>query len=131
MTIFQKEQVKQRRLSGDSYGLIAAELNISEGTVKTFCRRNNIGLSIQTSKNNTVCLQCGLSLTHTPHKRQKKFCSDKCRLAWWNSHQDQVNRKANYNFICIVCGKEFTAYGDNDRRFCSRACFGLSRKVAK
>lgn len=27
-------------------------------------------------------------------RKEKKFCSDKCRNKWWNAHLDQVDRRA-------------------------------------
>ena len=29
------------------------------------------------------CKNCGGKLEHTPGRKPKKFCSDKCRMAWW------------------------------------------------
>lgn len=52
----------------------------------------------------------------------KKFCSDRCRMKWWNSHLDQVQRKANYDFVCPVCKKPFTVYGNANRKYCSHEC---------
>jgi len=43
MKYLQKEQITQMRSEGFSYAKIAAALGISENTVKSFCRRNNLG----------------------------------------------------------------------------------------
>ena len=53
----------------------------------------------------------------------RKFCSDACRTAWWNSHPDCVDRKAVYAYTCAHCGKPFTAYGNKERKYCSRNCY--------
>ena len=42
MTDAQKEQVRYLRCEGLGYGAIATRLGISENTVKSFCRRNNL-----------------------------------------------------------------------------------------
>ncbi|MDR0883423.1 MAG: hypothetical protein LBN05_02285 [Oscillospiraceae bacterium] len=60
----------------------------------------------------------------------RRFCCDACRLAWWKAHPKQVNRKAIYKYICPVCHKAFTAYGNNHRIYCSRKCYGKSRVKA-
>jgi endogenous inhibitor of DNA gyrase (YacG/DUF329 family) len=126
MTPLQKVQITEMRERGDGYGAIAAALNIAEGTVKSYCRRN---LAAQPAEVSPACPQCGAALTLTPRKRLKRFCSDKCRLAWWKSHPEKLNRKAVYSFNCTVCGKPFTAYGNAHRKYCSRACYGLSRRA--
>jgi hypothetical protein len=59
----------------------------------------------------------------TPAGRRKKFCSDECRVKWWNAHQNQVSRKAVYEFTCAYCGKSFTVYGNNHRKYCSHDCY--------
>ena len=46
---------------------------------------------------------------------------------WWNSHAEQVKRKALYPFKCAACGKEFTAYGNTHRRYCSHGCYCKDR----
>ena len=42
---------------------------------------------------------------------------------WWNSHLDLVKRKAIYHFTCPTCGREFTAYGNAHRKYCSHSCY--------
>jgi endogenous inhibitor of DNA gyrase (YacG/DUF329 family) len=133
MTSLQKERIALLRGKGESYAKIAATLNISENTVKSFCRRNNLGasklteLSLQTKE---VCKFCGKPLMHTPKAKRKRFCSDKCRMAWWNAHPEAVNHKAVYHFKCMVCGASFESYGNAHRKYCSRACYGAARRVS-
>ena len=46
-----------------------------------------------------ICPQCGKTvIQRTGHK--KKFCSDRCRMDYWNSHQERVSRKAYYSPVC-------------------------------
>ena len=69
------------------------------------------------------CRYCGAPITQTPGRKEKKFCSDRCRNRWWNEHLDLVDRRANYEFVCQTCGKPFTAYGNAHRKYCSRDCY--------
>jgi endogenous inhibitor of DNA gyrase (YacG/DUF329 family) len=60
-------------------------------------------------------------------RKEKKFCSDKCRMTWWNRHLDKVKRKAVYEYICPHCGKPFTVYGNSHRKYCSHECYVADR----
>ncbi|MHB1652329.1 MAG: RNA polymerase subunit sigma-70 [Desulfitobacteriaceae bacterium] len=128
----QKEKIKQMRGEGFSYSKIAATLGISENTVKSFCRRHNlggIGMGNANQADGVLCCHCGMPLTHTVGAKQKRFCSDKCRMAWWNTHPEAVMRKALYPFTCAHCGTVFESYGNKKRRYCSRTCYGKSKAV--
>lgn len=103
-----------------SYVEIGRRLDLSKDTVATFCRRNGLG---NNAKHTLFCKNCGKPIQVTPHRKPKKFCSDACRTAWWNSHPECVNRKAIYHFVCACCGKNFTAYGNRGRKYCSHACY--------
>ncbi len=59
--------------------------------------------------------------------QHQKFCSDKCRMAWWKAHPDQLNRKAIYHMVCAHCGQPFDSYGNSHRKYCSRACYDAVR----
>lgn len=131
MTEKKKNEIRELRETGYSYKQIAELLAISENTVKSFCRRNNLG-GINGKKNckrqeQSKCIFCGKNLIRTPGKKAKKFCSDICRYQWWNSHLDQVNRKANYECICMKCGKTFISYGNKNRKYCSHECYTKKR----
>ena len=134
MTNPQKERIAHLRGRGESYSKIAAALRLSENTVKSFCRRNKLGADIAAghtadTKNNGLCGSCGGPLIHTPGAKKRRFCSDGCRMAWWNTHPEAVNRKAVYRFVCPACGTDFESYGNARRKYCSRACFGAARRV--
>lgn len=131
MTTAQKERIEYLRGKGDSYAAIAADLGMSENTVKSYCRRNNISVSInqELPVDTDACANCGIPLQHMRGSKQKRFCSDKCRMAWWKAHPEAVNRRALYHFVCPICGTEFESYGNARRRYCSRACFGQSRRA--
>lgn len=130
MTEGQKTQIANLRGEGYGYVRIAQALGISENTVKSFCRRKKLTgkaasqtMSAMTKDGNYFCLCCGKEVAQTPGRKEKKFCSDRCRNKWWNSHLDRVKRKANYEFICPQCRKPFTAYGNAKRKYCSHECY--------
>ena len=78
------------------------------------------------------CKNCGKVMAQPVGRKVKHFCSDKCRMAWWNSHREQVQKKAYYTLTCVHCGKEFESYGNQKRKYCSRDCyFSAQRHSAK
>ena len=134
MTELQKQRITEMRTRGDSYSQIATTLDISVNTVKSFCRRNNL-MDNAPAKPTMInddkhCKQCGQELVQQPKKKQRKFCSDECRAAWWVAHPDELNRKATYNFSCACCGKSFTAYGNKGRKYCTHTCY-VARRFGK
>ena len=132
MTTAQKQRIEFLRGKGESYASIADDLGISENTVKSYCRRNNIDIAIKQEQSvaTNTCSNCGCPLRHTPGAKHKRFCSDKCRMAWWKAHPEALDRKAVYHFVCPTCGGSFEAYGNANRKYCSRACFGVARKAS-
>jgi endogenous inhibitor of DNA gyrase (YacG/DUF329 family) len=133
MTDNQKAQIIKLRTAGNGYGTIAQTLGISLNTVKSFCRRNDINGNIEDKPSvaltgeTTACENCGREIYQIAKQKRKRFCCDKCRNTWWNSHLDQVKRKAVYDFKCPYCGKEFHIYGDKRRKYCSHACYIADR----
>jgi len=132
MTDGQKQQIIRLRAAGDGYGRIAQKVGISVNTVKSFCRRNKIEeapleQSAVFSGETTYCENCGKEIRQIAKQKKKRFCCDKCRNDWWNSHLDLVKRKAIYDFKCPHCGKEFQIYGDKRRKYCSHECFLAER----
>lgn len=128
MNSLQKDRISLLRTNGESYNRIANALGLSVNTVKSYCRRNNISCNAPivtpiTYIDQAFCRQCGNVLPQTPHKKTLKFCSDECRVKWWNAHPDKVNKKAIYSFTCVHCEKSFTAYGNSSRKYCSHECY--------
>ncbi len=124
MTNQQKETIRAMHLQGISYVKISKELGILNNTVRSYCRRNSLG---EKAKNTVVCKQCGKLIKIVPKQKPRLFCSDICRTAWWNSHQECVNRKAVYEYTCAHCGRAFTAYGNQNRKYCSHSCYIADR----
>ena len=101
MTNQQKDQITALRSQRFGYATIAKAVGLKKDTVVAYCRK--IGLTGTKATDNSridldadFCLQCGALLTQTPGRKRIKFCSDKCRVTWWNSHPERVNRKAVY-----------------------------------
>jgi endogenous inhibitor of DNA gyrase (YacG/DUF329 family) len=133
MTRKQITQVDEMRLYGKSISTIANVLGVSENTIKSYCRRKKTIVNPITPTNIAPdiksCPQCGCFIKHTPGVKRKRFCSDKCRMTWWNAHPDFVNRKAFYHYKCEHCSKSFKIYGNAHRKYCSRACADEARRV--
>ena len=132
MTQQQKEQIAALRREGYSFTAISDALGISKDTIKTHCRRYGLTAAAPVEKNRKVedgcfCRNCGTPLVQTEGRRLKLFCSDKCRTAWWNSHQNAPGRKAVYQYTCVKCGKPFTVYGNAHRKYCSHSCYIADR----
>ena len=130
MTDIQRRLIEKLRGEGYGYTAVADKVGMPKETVKSYCRYHNLngkrakGSETRISKK---CLFCGNDLTMTPHKRLKKYCSDTCRMAWWNSHPEKVNRKKMYEHICLLCGNTFMSKNSN-QKFCCRSCYSISRR---
>lgn len=124
MTGEQKALVSSLRASGVGYGTIAKRTGLSENTVKSYCRRNGTSeVAPAESSEPHKCRFCGAAVPQTPGRKEKKFCSDKCRNKWWNTHLDLVERRATREIACQNCGKTFMVYGKRERKYCSHACY--------
>lgn len=117
MRVQDKIAIDNMRLDGRSAADIAIALRLSPNTVRSHIRRH------PEIPNTRICLTCGKPVLQTEGRRQKKFCSDTCRMTWWNSHPEDVNRKAYYLLVCNHCGKEFECYGNKKRKYCCRECY--------
>ncbi len=131
MTVSQKQEIAKLRGRGVGYGKIALALGISQNTVKSYCRRNNISadstLSVEISEpletGTSFCEYCGKETHQIFGHKKKRFCSDACRNRWWNSHLDLVKQKAVYKYKCPSCGREFEVYGNSHQKYCSHKCY--------
>ena len=100
---------------------ISLAVGISSSTIRSHVRNHP---EIYGSK---PCWNCGQTMVQPNGRKVKHFCSDKCRMAWWNSHREQVQKKTYYTLICAHCGKEFESYGNQKRKYCSRNCYVIAR----
>ena len=112
------------KAQGYSYNEIAKELNISKSTVASFFRRNEVYDEVDALG---VCKNCEKTIIQKKKTKRKVFCSDECRVEWWNSNLDKVVRSAYYEFECATCGEKFKAYGNTKRKYCSPACYRQGR----
>jgi endogenous inhibitor of DNA gyrase (YacG/DUF329 family) len=117
-----KNKIFELRKLGKGYKSIAKELSITPSAVRNVCnsKYNNPDLY-------GICKNCGIRVKQTPGKKNRQFCSDKCRMAWWNSHSEEVKKKAFYTFTCPCCNTEFVTYGNRKRIYCSVSCASKSR----
>lgn len=131
MTDNQKDKIRRMRADGSSYSKISEFLGISENTVKSFCRRNGLGniaeKPMEVPEDANHCKHCGKSLVQLPKQKPKKFCSNECRLIWWNANRDKLSKKAFYEFKCKCCGIPFKSYGNKHRLYCSHRCYVSDR----
>lgn len=117
-----RQRVIELRRRGASYGQIANEVELSRNTVKSICRRSEMLITSPDAQALVECCEhCKTRLPRVTHRR--RFCSDKCRLDWWHAHPDRLNRKAVYTFSCNACGKDFEAYGNKHRKYCTHSCY--------
>ena len=72
------DRIHQLRVQGVPPSVIARELGLSINTIKSFIRRNpNISGTLE-------CRWCGVPVIQSPGRKQKRFCSDRCRITYWN-----------------------------------------------
>ena len=118
MTNQEKQRISELRTAGLSYQAIADETGISLGSVKMFFKRVKEAESpVQR------CEQCHQLLRQDIVRRNRRFCSDACRVRWWTEHPERI---VDHRYVCPKCGKEF--HSRKPRTYCSRACFYASRK---
>lgn len=130
MTTEEKKEITRMRKQAMGYTEIADALGISKDTVKTYCKRNNLGGVLAANperKAENACLECGKPIVQEPKHKPKKFCCKECRQKWWNAHPEKVTHKALYEFSCPNCGVSFSAYGNSKRKYCSHQCYISAR----
>ncbi|WP_085022389.1 RNA polymerase subunit sigma-70 [Anaerovibrio sp. JC8] len=120
MTNLEKRQVMDLREKGYGYIRISNELGISVNTIKSFCRRS----LVSKTDDKHYCRCCGKEVEQTKGRKEKKFCSDSCRMKWWNRNLDKVDRRTYQSKSCPNCGSEFTVYGTfSKKKYCSHSCY--------
>lgn len=124
MTETEKLRIHKLRQEGLGYKKIAAALGLPVNSVKTYLRRHPIGEDAAAIPD--FCERCGKPIIQAPHRKRKRFCSDSCRISWWNAHPDKGGKRILHTFTCAYCGRTFQS-GARDRRYCSRACYAAAR----
>ena len=98
MTEQQKSIIKTLREQNFSYNAIAKAMGVTVATVKK-------------------------QLIQREKVKHRKFCSDACRVTWWNAHPELVKRRNPHTVKCLCCGKEFTYFGIKQHKFCTHECY--------
>ena len=115
-----KAKIEAYREKGVPYAEIAEVLSLPLNTVKSYCKRHDLGSRRErTAENISLCLQCGAGIPQIPHRKVKKFCSNQCRNLWQRSHPTEIQCKSEQIFICPVCKSEFSAYRSSNQKYCS------------
>jgi predicted nucleic acid-binding Zn ribbon protein len=79
--------IDNMRIQGIPPTVISRSLGVSVNTVKSHIRRHpEIPGTLR-------CLSCGKSVMQTEGRKAKKYCSDRCRTAYWN--EQRRKEKAN------------------------------------
>lgn len=130
MTDSQRKKIISMRAQGYGYKAIASELHLSRDTVRFFCKRRGcdgpgkiaaLNMAEQYSLGN-LCLNCCKPLRHK--KKDQKFCCARCRSKWHRDHLDKTrHQQATFHFRCAYCGRQFSAYGNKNRKYCSHDCY--------
>ena len=113
MTDMEKKNVESLRWAGMGYSKISLHLKLPLSTVKSHCRRHNVA----SRAGRGVCMECGRPLKQGTGRKEKKFCSDGCRIKWWNHHTHLMKA----NCVCVHCGRVF--HGRTGRKYCSHQCY--------
>ena len=125
MTETEKLRIHKLRQEGLGYKKIAAALDLPVNSVKTHLRRHPANEDAAAIPD--ICERCGKSIVQAPHRKRKRFCSDSCRISWWNAPPDKGGKRTLHTFTCAYCGRSFQS-GTKGRHYCSRACYAAARK---
>lgn len=131
----EKNKIVSLRKEGRSMTEIADELGLSRNTVKSFCRRHGLTGDAQSMPEVSItdapieknCLCCGKPMLVLPGRKERKYCSDACRMHAWNTSLGQTRLNGMLEYSCPACGKAFYAYPTRKRKYCSHECYVESR----
>ena len=120
-----KTRIRELRSEGYGYKRIAKALDLTLSVVRYAVNKMSDEDLLEGQ-----CEQCGMKIKSIKGKKRKRFCSDRCRWDWWNSHHRNINKKAFTNHQCKCCSREFSSYGNNRRIYCSHECY-IKDKLSK
>ena len=121
MTEKEKRTILDMRAAGKQYKEISAELGIEVSALKVFVHR-------QKQPGVRKCAMCGKRLPDKARASQR-FCSVKCKNAWWKKHPNEDENDKRVGRACTSCGKLFISYNPNSK-YCSRDCYYASKRKA-
>ena len=118
-----KDRVVAYRNDGLSYKEIAEKTNVSVDYARAiYSRARRKDNSIISDGPDGTCRYCGEPLQYIDGKKKKLFCCQKCS----DDFRYQKKKREPYVLVCELCGHEFVAYGNPNKRFCSRECQTLA-----
>jgi len=123
MTEEEKTKIHELREQGLGYKRIAAELGMKLSSIQSFIKRNKAENQLL-----GTCKECGMQIKSTKGKKRKEFCSDRCRMRWWNAHRDSIKHRNSSVVKCRFCGVEFITFGNCKRVYCSHECYVRDRR---
>ena len=121
MTEKEKRTILDMRAAGRQYKEISAELGIEVSALKVFVHR-------QKKLGARKCATCGKRLPDKARASQR-FCSIKCKNAWWKRHPNEDENDKRVVHTCASCGRQFISYNPNSK-YCSRDCYYASKRKA-
>lgn len=130
--LIQKDIIHGRKLYISLWDIDEVAVNVAKQNVEEICNAYQLSYEIDAKKYDAsatdevmvkACECCGNPVSQNPGRKQKRFCSDSCRNHWWNTHMEDVDRRANYECVCECCGKTFSSYGNKKRKYCSHSCY--------
>lgn len=71
-------EIIRMNAAGVKPSVIAERVGVSVNTVKSHIRRHS------DDREKIPCLYCGRPVPQNPGRKQKKYCSDRCRMNYWN-----------------------------------------------
>ena len=94
-----RKKIREYRMSGKGFRLIAKELDLKLDAVREFCRNNGLAGPAEYVKfnhyvwsvNNHKCPVCGKKVRQPKRGRSKIFCSGKCRTRHCRSREPIEN----------------------------------------
>ena len=127
MTEKNKTTILEMRAAGKSYKEISAVLGINASALKAFVHRHsNQHNNPDNDQNTRKCIFCGRGLSEDARTNQR-FCSTKCKNAWWKKHPNQIESEKRAARSCLICGRPFVSY-NADSKYCSRTCYYASKR---
>lgn len=121
MTKDEIAQLDEMRIAGLSPSAIATKLDKTISTITSYIRRHPVPQGV------VLCRHCGSFIKVESGKKQRKFCSVSCKVAWWNEHRYE-NRTNIITRKCEYCGREFSCYESENRKYCSQECYHNNRR---